>query len=177
MLAAAGYPDGISLTLVYRSTGNNPKIAATLQQDLKAAGITLNLKQVVDFYDFLYDTSATKSGQWDIAAPGWNPDWEGSSERSFFSPLLDGRTLPPHSSNYGLYNDPAVNTAADNALHTADQASSVAQWNAVDGQIMQDAPWVPLVITPYANYHSSRAKNFQYYFGGDNGDLTNLYVQ
>jgi ABC-type transport system substrate-binding protein len=180
MLAAAGYPNGLTLTLAYRASGNNPKIAATMQQDLKPSGITVNLKEVParDFYTkFMQKPDIAQSGQWDISLPGWSPDWEGAAERSFFTPLLDGRGYGPGTTNYGDYNNDAVNTAADKALATTDQASSAQQWNEIDTMIMKDAPWVPLVNQTQANYHASRVKNFLYNFPASNGDLTDVYVQ
>ena len=41
LLAEAGYPNGLTLVLAYRASGNNPKYAETMVQDFKASGITL----------------------------------------------------------------------------------------------------------------------------------------
>jgi peptide/nickel transport system substrate-binding protein len=181
ILAAAGYPNGLALTLAYRTDDPGPAIAATLQQGLKAAGVNLTLKAVSnhDFYNrFLAKADIAKSGQWDMAEPGWSPDWEGDSERSYFTVLLDGRIAgQPQSSDYGFYNNDAVNAAADKALATTDQAAAAQQWNQIDGMIMKDAPWVPLIAQTQANYHNHRVKNFLYYFSGAQGDYANVYVQ
>jgi peptide/nickel transport system substrate-binding protein len=180
MLAEAGYPNGLTLTLVYRASGNGPKYAETIQQDLKASGITINLlsQPNKDFYtNFLQKTDITAQGKWDIALPGWSPDWEGASERSFFTPLLDGRVYGEGTTNYGKYDSDAVNTAADKALATTDQASSAKQWNDIDDMIMDDAPWVPIFLQTQASYHSAKVTNFQYYFSGSNGDLTQFALK
>ncbi len=180
LLSQAGFPNGLTLTFAYRSSGNNPKIAETMIQDVKAAGFTLVPKQVTsrDFYPrFMQKSDIAKSGQWDISEPGWSPDWEGAAERSFFTPLLDGRVYGDGSTNYGDYNNDAVNTAADKALATTDQASSAQQWNDIDTMIMKDAPWVPVYNQIQANYVSARLKNFQYAFGPSNADITNVGVQ
>jgi len=180
LLAQAGFPNGITLVMAYRSSGNGPKIAETIVQDMKASGITITPKQVPsrDFYSkFMQKPDIAKSGQWDIALPGWSPDWEGSAERSFFTPLLDGRVYGDGSTNYGDYNNDAVNTAADKALATTDQADSAKQWNAIDKMIMEDAPWAPIYNQTQASYVSPRVKNFQYAFGPSNGDYTNVGVQ
>ncbi|MCU1691450.1 MAG: hypothetical protein JWM64_541 [Frankiales bacterium] len=179
LLAKAGEPN-LKLVMAFRSSGNGPKIAATIVEDMKASGITIVPKQVPsrDFYSkFMQKTAIAKAGQWDISLPGWSPDWEGAAERSFFTPLLDGRVYGEGSTNYGGYNNDAVNAAADKALATSDQADSAKQWNAIDKMIMEDAPWVPIYNQTQANYVSKRVKNFQYAFGPSNGGYTNVAVQ
>lgn len=179
LLAKAGVSN-LKLVLAHRASGNNPKYAATIVEDLKKAGITVVPKQIPnkDFYSkFLQKPAIAKAGQWDIALPGWSPDWEGASERSFFTPLLDGRVYGEGTTNYGDYNNDAVNAAADKALATTDQKESAAQWNAIDKQIMQDAPWVPIFNQTQANYVSKRVKNFQYAFGPSGADYTAAGVQ
>ena len=104
LLAQAGYPDGLTLVLAYRSSGNGPRIAETLVADLKASGITLTPKEIPsrDYYPrFMQKTAIAKQGGWDIALPGWSPDWEGAAERSFFTPILDGRGYGDGSTNFG----------------------------------------------------------------------------
>ncbi|MCW2605603.1 MAG: hypothetical protein JWO60_296 [Frankiales bacterium] len=180
LLKTAGFPNGLDLVLAYRANGNGPKIAETLQADLAKAGIRIKPKAVPnkDFYSrFLQKNAIAKQGQWDIALPGWSPDWEGASERSFFTPLLDGRVYGEGSTNYGGYNNETVNSAADKALATTDQADSAKQWNEIDKMIMADAPWVPIFNQTQANFVSERVKNFQYAFGPSNADITQVAVQ
>jgi peptide/nickel transport system substrate-binding protein len=180
LLAEAGYPNGLNLTLAYRASGNNPKYAETLVQDFKASGITLTPKEVVarDFYTrFLQKPEIAAAGEWDIALPGWSPDWEGAAERTFFSALLDGRAYGEGSTNYGGYNNDTINAAADKALATIDRAEAVKQWNAIDRMIMEDAPIVPIFEQTQANYVSARLKNYQFVAGGNNGDMNQVGVQ
>ncbi len=70
LLTEAGFPNGITLVMSYRSSGNGPKIAETIVQDMKASGITITPKQVParDFYSkFMQKPEIAKAGQWDIA--------------------------------------------------------------------------------------------------------------
>ena len=179
LLAKAGYPNGLTLTLAYRTNGNNPKWADTLVADLKASGITITPKPIPakDYYSkYLQKTSIAKAGDWDLSLPGWFPDWEGAAERSFFTPLLDGRVYGDGSTNYGGYNNDAVNTAADKALSTLDAADSAKQWNVIDKMIMADAPWVPIAANIQANFVSTRVKNYVYVAGPGNGDMNSVGV-
>ena len=117
MLAAAGYPNGITIKDVYRNAGNHPAVAQAIQADLKACGITDKLIPVNqgDYYGkYLSSPDAAKRGVWDITEPGWVPDWYGNNGRAIIEPLFDGRTYGPNSTDYGDYNNPAVNTLIEN---------------------------------------------------------------
>lgn len=180
LLSQAGYPNGLTLKFSYRTEGNGPKIADSLKSSLAAAGINLALKGVPNenyYSNYLQKPSITKGGDWDIAEPGWGADWEGNSERSYFTPLFDGRTYGPGSTNYGDYNDDAVNALADQALAATDQSTATDDWNKVDAMIMNDAPWIPLVEQNQVNFVGSRVKNFEFYYPSDGPDLSNEAVQ
>jgi peptide/nickel transport system substrate-binding protein len=179
MLAAAGYPNGITLIYLYRNRGKAPAIATTLQADLAKAGITLKLKQVpnADFYtQHLQKPAATSSGDWDLAGPGWNPDWQGNAARSFFVPLLDGRQYGEGSTNYNNYNNPEVNKLIDQALAESDPAKVADLWHQADQLVMADAPWVPITTGKNPLYRSKRVGNWVYFDLANNGDMTNVYL-
>ena len=180
LLSDAGFPNGLSLTFLYRNKGKSPLIAQTLQADLKKAGITLKLKQVppADFYtQHLSKPAATKAGDWDLAAPGWNPDWAGNAARSFFVPLLDGRQCGEGSTNYNCYSNPEVNKLIDQALAEGDQKKVADLWHQADVKTMADAPWVPITTgkTPY--YHAERVGNWVYFPFANNADITNVFLK
>ena len=180
MLADAGYKNGLTLIYLYRNKGKAPAIAATMQAELAKAGITLKLKQVppADFYtQHLSHPAATKAGDWDLAAPGWNPDWQGNAARSFFVPLLDGRQCGEGSTNYNCYNNPAVNKVIDQALAESDPAKATDLWHQADVMTMADAPWVPIETGKTSVYHSSRVGNFVWFDFAINGDITNVYLK
>ncbi len=180
LLAEAGFPNGLKLIYLYRNKGKAPLIAQTLQADLAKSGITLTLKQVppADFYtQHLQKPSARKSGDWDLAGPGWNPDWQGNAARSFFVPLLDGRQCGEGSTNYNCYNNPEVNKLIDDALAEQDQAKVGDLWHQADVKTMADAPWIPIATgkTPY--YYGDRVGNWVYFGFSNNADITNVYLK
>ena len=180
LLAKAGYPNGLELIYLYRNKGKAPAIAATMQAELAKSGIKLKLKQVpsADFYtQHLQKPSATKSGDWDLAAPGWNPDWQGNAARSFFVPLLDGRQCGEGSTNYNCYNNPEVNKLIDQALAEADLDKAKDLWHEADVKTMADAPWVPVTTGKNPLYHGSRVGNWIYFDFANNGDMTNVYLK
>jgi ABC-type transport system substrate-binding protein len=180
MLAAAGYPNGLDLTFLYRNKGKAPAIAATMQAELKKAGIRLKLKVVpnADFYtQHLQHPAATKSGDWDLAAPGWNPDWQGNAARSFLVPLLDGRQYGEGSTNYNDYDSPVVNALIDKALAEKDLTKAADLWHQADVAVMKDAPWVPVATGKNPLFRSSRTQNWVYFDFANNGDITNVWLK
>ncbi len=179
LLAQAGYPDGLTLKMPYRNAGNAPALAQTVQQSLGEAGITLELIATTgpNFYtEFLQNPDAGARGDWDIALPGWGPDWQGNAARSFFVPLLDGRNCGPGSTNYGCYNNAEVNDLTDQALSAESPEQAGEIWHQADQLVMADAPWAPLVTGSTVNYRSERVRGWHYMPAFQNGDITNVWL-
>ncbi|MGA7911591.1 MAG: ABC transporter substrate-binding protein [Candidatus Dormiibacterota bacterium] len=181
LLAAAGYPNGLTLTMIYRSTGNGPKETESYQANLAAAGVTLKLVPIANgatFYtQYLQNPDATKRGVWDLAAPGWIPDWFGNNGRSIISPLFDGRSYGPSSNDYGDYNSTATNSDIDNALAAKTTADANKYWHMADMQIMQDAVVIPVLIQQTSVFHSTRVQNFVFNLFQQQGDITNVWLK
>lgn len=180
MLAEAGYPNGLNLIYLYRNRGKAPAIATTLQADMKKAGVNLTLKQVppADFYtQHLSKPAATKAGDWDLAGPGWNPDWQGNAARSFFVPLLDGRQCGEGSTNYNCYNNPEVNALIDQALAEQDVDKAADIWHEADQKVMADAPWIPVTTGKNPLYRSDRVGGYVLFNFANNADFTNVFLK
>ncbi len=177
LLAEAGYPNGLTLKMLYRNDGSYPNISTVLQQDLAKAGIKLEMRSMSrnTFYqNYLQNPDATKRGEWDIAPVGWSPDYLGNAARGFFIPLLDGRKYAKGSPNYGDYNNDQLNSVIDQALATTDPKEAATVWAQADKIASEDAAWVPIARTQVATLHSSRVKNFVFVPGWHNGDMTNV---
>lgn len=159
LLAQAGYPNGLTLKFPYRTNSNHAKNAQSIQANLQACGITAQLTPDTNgnFYGTtLVTPSDAKAGKWDIAAPGWGPDWFGNNGRSGLQPLFDGRLYGANSPDYGGYNDPATNALIDKANKTTTPEQAQQAWAAVDKQVMDDAAIVPLITQKFTMYQSKR---------------------
>jgi peptide/nickel transport system substrate-binding protein len=180
LLSQAGYPDGITLTFLYRNAGKHPAYARRFQTDLAKAGIRLKLKEAApsSFYvQFLQNPDARERGEWDLAAPGWCPDWHGNAARSFFGSLLDGRQARQlGSANFSGYSNPEVNALIDRALRAQSENEAAKIWAEADRRVMLDAPWVPITYGKTATFHSSRVRNFIYFPFANNGDFTTVWL-
>lgn len=179
LLAKAGWPNGITLKMIYRTNSVHPQVAQTLQASLKSAGINLELQPVPpsDFYSkYLDDPGSAARGVWDIATPGWVPDWYGNDGRTMIQPLFDGRTYGANTINYGDYNNPQVNSDIDHALAASTPEEAGRYWHDADLQIMKDAVVVPILSQKTPVFHSSRVRNFIFLPSSQQGDITNVWL-
>jgi peptide/nickel transport system substrate-binding protein len=183
LLAKAGYPNGLTLKILYRTKSNSStKIVQTLQNDLPKIGIKVQVTGAsnADFYSKYMQTppSVTKKGLWDMAIAGWGADWTGNAARTFMFPLFDGRTFAPSSSNFGDFNDPKVNALMDQAVTAPDAKTATDLWQQTDRAIMADAPFIPLSNPQEPNYHNAkRIGGFIYWDSFQNGDPTWVWIK
>lgn len=179
MLQSAGVSN-LKLKFLYRpSSPTTVKVFQTIQADLKLAGITVTGVQSpdADFYTkYLEKPDAARRGVWDLSLAGWGPDWYGNAALSFFGPLFDGRVLPPSSSNFGLFNDPAVSQLIDQAKAATSISASNALWAQADKKVMEDAAFFPITDPNEATYHGSQVHNFVYMPAFQTADFTNVWL-
>jgi len=181
LLAAAGYKPGqITLTLIYRTNTEHPEIAQNDQASLQAAGFKVKLVPVNSsgayYSKYLENPTGTKAGVWDIAEPGWIPDWMGVNGRSELQPLFDGRTFGPNTVDYGDYNSSITNHYIDLAEAASSSAQATAYWQDAARQVMKDAAIVPECAQKVSVYHSSRVQGARFWWPSENYDITNLWL-
>jgi peptide/nickel transport system substrate-binding protein len=180
MLAAAGYPNGLTVTLLYRPTTAQVAIAQATQSDLAKIGVNVKLLQVpaADFYTkYLQQQSVAKRGVWDIAAEGWGPDWYGDAALSYFGPLFSGpASYPPVGSNYGYYNNPAVTALIGQAATASSKSAAATMWAQADQKVMQDAAIFPITAQMQPLYHASYVHNAVFVPAIQQFDPTNVWL-
>jgi peptide/nickel transport system substrate-binding protein len=180
ILASAGVKN-LSLTLLYRPESSvSTKMAQTTQNDLANIGVKVKLLGATnaDFYvKYLQQPSVAKRGVWDLALLGWGPDWYGDSAASWFQPLFSGApSYPPVGSNYGFYNDPAVNSMIVKASSAASASAAATIWAQADEQVMKDAAFYPIVDPNWPTYHASYVHNAVYIPALQQLDPTNVWL-
>jgi len=177
LLSQAGFPNGVSLKLLYATTDPAPRVAQSIQASLQAGGfhVTLVPTTGADFYGkYMLVPSTAKQGVWDIAAPGWIPDWFGNNGRSVIQPLF---TNPqPGSSDFGGYNSPTTDRLVNQALTASSQAAAQTAWQKANAQIMRDAAAVPIEFQKFTAFHSSRLQGCVFWFFDINCDPTNVWL-
>ena len=147
-----------TLNLVYDSTTpEQAKQAASVKADLKKIGI--NVKTTPQDSDTWYAT-VSQSNNFDLAISGWQADYPGAYAQ--LQPVFASNQIGGGNFNLSKFKDPAVDAAINKATAITDPAKADAAWAALDKQILQQAPVVPL-------YYSHQA-----YLNGSN--VTGTYI-
>jgi peptide/nickel transport system substrate-binding protein len=153
---------------------------ATLQQDLKQAGITVTgvpVPQSDIYTKYLPEPSVAERGVWDVTFGGWGPDWFGNAALSYFKPLFSGQgSFPPNGSNWGFYENPATNALITQAENATSQDEAARLWHEADEQVMKDAVFFPITSPLQANYRAKQVHNAQYISAIQNFDPANVWL-
>ncbi len=181
MLAAAGYPNGLTLKMLYQPALTlQGKMFQTLQADLAAIGVKVTGVGVpsADFFvKYLEVPSVAQRGVWDISLAMWFPDWYGEAAVSFFRPLFSGAaSYPPSGSNFGFYSNPTVTSMISQASQASTVSAADAIWGELDQKVMQDAPIYPITDGFYPIYHASYVHNAVYIPSLLQIDPTNIWL-
>ena len=178
LLAKAGFKNGVPIKLLYSTTDPSPRVAQALQASLDAGGFKVKLVPATqaDFYGkYLLNISTAKRDVWDVAPPGWIPDWFGNNGRSVLQPLFSSPANG--SSDYGDYNNSTFNADMNKALTATSQELAAVWWQKANQQLMKDAATVPVEIQKYTAYHSSRVQGCEFFFWDLNCDPTNIWLK
>ena len=184
-LAKAG-ASGMTLKFLYRPASSASKaLFTTIQQQLSQVGVKVTGVAVpnADFYTkYLEVPSVAKAGTWDISLAGWGPDWYGDAAQSYFAPLFygndgkSGSAYPPNGSDFGFYNDDALNQLVVKAAATTDPTQSQALWAQADALVMKDAAIFPITANNQATYHATHTKNDVFIAALQQIDPTNVWL-
>lgn len=176
-LLAEAHKSGVSVKLLYSTTQPMPRVAESLQSSLDAGGFKVSLlpETQANFYgSYLENPSTSKRDVWDLAPPGWIPDWFGNNGRSTLEPLF---TSPaPGSNDFGGYNSPKTNAYINAALAATTPAASAAQWENAERQVMSDAAAVPVNYQKWPVFHSSAVQGCTFWWFGLNCDPANVWL-
>jgi peptide/nickel transport system substrate-binding protein len=181
LLAEAGYPDGVTLKMVFRNRDIHPETAREIQVSLHRAGVHLELVPVSInelFSTYFSSSSVARQGMWDLAFTGWEPDWYGNNARTYLQPLFDSSSVSENDdwgSNFGYYSNARTNELIHAALTSPDEGQANELFRAAEDQVMKDAAVVPILFAHQYWFHSMRVRNWLPY-PVLNGDLTNLWL-
>jgi peptide/nickel transport system substrate-binding protein len=158
MLQAAGVSN-LNLVLAADSTASSVYgvgVAQAIQQGLKRAGINVTIKPMDS--EPLTDLTTGNKPDFDLTVGSWLPDFP--SAIGNIQPLFATSEIGNGGYNISRYSNPAVDTAIAAATAESDLTKAAGLWGAIDQQIMQDAPVVPLLYKRNAFLHGSKVQNF-----------------
>lgn len=135
LLAAAGYPDGISLQLWRTNRDEYGRLAQAIQQQLAEAGIKVEIVE----RDASTARAASMHGDADLFLTDWYADYPDAEDFNY--PLF-------HSSNAGaggnraFLADSALDRMIVRARETPDSAERVRLDRQIDARVFDLAPWI-----------------------------------
>jgi len=135
LLAAAGYPDGVTLKLWRTQRSELARIAQAIQQSMANAGITIEIVE----RDASSARSASSKGEADLFLTDWYadyPDPESFNYPTFYSKNAGG------GGNRAFYADSVTDRMIVLARRTPDQALKDSLSRAIDQRIFEAAPWI-----------------------------------
>ena len=180
LLKAAGYPNGITLSVVYNSTSTvEPKMFQSMQADMAPAGIKLKAVAVpsADLYTkYAYSLTAAQKGTWDIIMVGWGPDWYGTGALSWFNPLYSCAAKVPNGSNYPQFCSSQLDGMIGQALKAPTTSAANQIWGQADQFVTNQAITYQITQSYQPNYHSSFVHNAVYVPSIQNFDPTNVWL-
>lgn len=148
LLAAAGYPAGLTVTLLHPRREPDRAIARSCAADLTKAGVTARLLELerADYWSVLDDPERAAGGAWDIAVESWAPDWFHHNGRVFLQPLV--QTCESRgTANYGRYSNPEVDELIEQALACDEHGVAVdTAWRKAETAALADAAIVPILF-------------------------------
>ncbi|PYE94902.1 peptide/nickel transport system substrate-binding protein [Rhizobium sp. PP-F2F-G38] len=175
LLAKAGYPKGLKIDAIYRTTAQFEAIAVAVKEDVAAAGIDLNLIPIppTQWYAFIQDAKS----RWDISLGSqFAPDWQGPSTRMLLGGWLNSDASPCGTGNVSsiCYSNTDLNTLAAEAF-PSDNPGPI--WAKADKIVSADLPWIPLFEKRKIALTSERITHWAWSSLAVQADITNIAVK
>jgi peptide/nickel transport system substrate-binding protein len=175
LLAKAGFPNGLKLDAVYRTTALFESIAVTVKEDVAAAGIELNLIAIppAQWSAYIQDPKS----RWDISLGAqFAPDWQGPSTRMLLGGWLNSDASPCGTGNVHAicYSNPELNKLAAEAF-PSDNPGPI--WTEADKLVSTDLPWIPLFEKRKIALTSDRITHWSWSSLAVQADITNIAVK
>jgi ABC-type transport system substrate-binding protein len=156
LLAKAGYPNGLSTELYVMNVDPHPRIAQAIQQDLAAIGIKVEIKSLAQAEVIAAGGGGTAPMVWS-GGMGWLTDFPDPA--GFFGAILSCAGTAEGGWNWAKYCNKSIDeraAKADAMVKLEERAARIAEWQAIFGDIMKEAPWAPIYNEKHITYHSAR---------------------
>jgi len=153
MLAAAGYPNGFTTTLMSHNVDPWPKVLQSIQNDLAQVGITANIKTLNEDAYWTLIGHQTAVG---IGLNDWSMDYPDPSD--YVISLFSKSSAITEGTNPSFWWSPTVEAELLQAQGMSDQSQRIALFSKMQEQIMADAPAVPLYQNKWLTMFSQRTE-------------------
>lgn len=154
LLAQAGYPDGVDMTLVQVSGWSQKwvKMNEVIQAMVKESGFRLNIRQVDESTYY----ATRKTGDVDPYTQSWSADF--NDPDNFFYTFFSRRGTVVRSFNN---DNPEIFDALDKARSIIDPAERIELYRDLEKKIVHEqAAWVPLFTLDHVYVINDKVKKF-----------------
>ena len=155
ILADAGYPDGFKTMLYTDNVDPNPKLMQSVQADLKAIGITADLKTMSN--NTYYNEQSTPNTL-TMGSFGWWMDFPDPSD--WIGPLFSKASAVPGGMNSSFWWSQELEDAYVAAQAMTDPAARIAAYSAMQDIIAADTAYAPLYSPTQTTMSSKNVGGF-----------------
>lgn len=143
LMAEAGYPNGLKVTMQVNQSARNKAVAEAAQAQLAELGIDMEIKLV----DWGVHLDMLDRGECDMYRMGWVVDYLDPDNFLFVN--LSSRN-PGIKGNYSFYKNAEVDRLLDEARVITDQKKRIEMYQKAEEIIVDEAPWMFLLY--YGNW-------------------------
>src|ERR1700733_4259358 len=158
LLDAAGYPEvnGVRFHITMKtSTDENTRLmVAVMQQQLRAAGIALDIRS----FEFATFFSDVQHGAFQMYGLRWIG---GNEDPDIFEYAFDSAKFPPNGANRGYYSNPKVDALIDQARRENDPNVRKPLYAEVQRILADDLPYIDLWYLDNVVVHTRRVRNLK----------------
>jgi len=158
LLDAAGYPmvNGVRFHITMKtSTDENTRLmVAVMQQQLRAAGIALDIRS----FEFATFFSDVQHGAFQMYGLRWIG---GNEDPDIFEYAFDSTKFPPNGANRGYYSNPKLDALIDRARREIDPRLRKPLYAEVQRILAEDVPSINLWYLDNVLVHTRRVRNLK----------------
>ena len=138
LLAGLGYTPDKPVKVIYK-TSTDPlrlRIATVIRQQLAEVGIDIEIRS----YDWGTFFADIKTGNFQM----YSLSWVGVRAPDIFEYIFHSHSIPPVGANRGRYRSRRADDLIEAAIGETDTAAMTRRWQALQVQLLDDLPYVPL---------------------------------
>lgn len=163
LLAAAGYPDGLEITLHVPDTGNRPDLGAVLKEQWEQAGFLVELS--VEQEGIYYGDNGWLEVDWGITGWGSRP-----YPQFYLNVMLTSGAVW----NESRYANPEFDELAQLAGSTLDEQKRVEAYNEIQRILAEEGPVIIPYFFPQFAASSDKVENFGLKAFGGRSEMRNI---
>jgi peptide/nickel transport system substrate-binding protein len=175
LLDEAGYKPGkdgvrVHITMKTSTDGNTRLLAAVLQQQLREAGIALDIRT----YEFATLYADVVKGSFQMYSLRWIG---GNEDPDIFDYIFGSESFPPKAANRSYYSNAKVDALVRDARYATDQEQRRKDYFQIQQQVAEELPYINLWYVDNVLVHTKRLGNIHLSPSGNYDFLKTAVIQ